>query len=158
MMTGEHANVGDDLAGPVRDGLAVIVGTCGDDNRPAVTRGWGAVAGADGSVVELCVAAPAGSRTLASVRTGRPIAVTFSDPTTYVSVQVKGHVTSVGEPSPEQLARVEAHIGAFGAAVEPFGLTPEFVRSMACDELRAVTVAVETRYDQTPGRGAGQAL
>jgi hypothetical protein len=54
-----------------------------------------------------------------------------------------------------QLERVDAHVAAFVAEVEPVGLPAELARRYVHYDFIAITVAVRERYDQTPGPHAG---
>jgi hypothetical protein len=147
-----------DLPTLLGEGVAVVVATADEHLRPQITRGWGPQLDADGETVTLCVGAPPGSPMRANLDRGGVIAATFSLPTTYRTVQLKGPVLSVGEPGPEQLARVEEHIAAFGdqaAAVRlPSGVAPRLREHT----LVAVDMAIRERYDQTPGPKAGSRL
>ncbi len=140
----------------VTGGVAVVVGTCDAERRPAVSRGWGPRVADGGRTVELCVAADR-SRPATALDPGSAIAVTFSRPSTYQGVQVKGHVLAAGAPTEEHLRLVGAHVNAFLEETAPLGLSPAILAGLAHGPLHAVTVAVEALFDQTPGPGAGRA-
>ena len=95
----------------------MIVATRDDQLRPEITRGWGPLLADDEASLELCVAAAPASRTRANLDRGGVMAATFSVPTTYRTVQLKGAVLAVGEPRADQLARVDAHLAGFGEQV-----------------------------------------
>jgi hypothetical protein len=147
-----------DVAALVRQGVAVIVGTCDASLVPAVSRGWGPVLSADGARLSLCVDAPAGSATWANLHAGSLLAVTLSRPTSYLSVQLKGPVTSLAEPDAEALGVVAAHLESVTAETTAIGVPPTLMRALSTTELLAVAIEVAERYDQTPGPGAGRAL
>jgi mannose-6-phosphate isomerase-like protein (cupin superfamily) len=52
------------------------------------------------------------------------VAITCSRPTTYQTVQVKGEVVAIREPTTEQRAAAEAHADAFSREVEDLGAPP----------------------------------
>ena len=81
--------------------------------------------------------------------------MTCSRPTTYRTVQLKGEVVSVREPTAEQLAAVDDHVEAFSREAEEVGLMPGTGRRFLDPGLVAVTLAVRELYDQTPGPSAG---
>ena len=128
------------------------------DMRPQITRAWGASVTDDGAALTLCVAAAEGSRTLDNLRANGAIAVTFSSPTTYRTVQAKGVVTDLRQPSERDLARRDEHIEDFLDQGEQVGIERELARRLARGEVVAVTVAVRELYQQTPGPGAGTPL
>lgn len=126
--------------------------------RPQITRAWGAGVAADGSALTICVTAAEGSRTLANLRANGAIALTFSSPTTYRTVQAKGVVTDLRQPSESDLARRDEHLEDFLDQGEQVGIEQRLARRLARGEAVAVTVAVRELYEQTPGPGAGTRL
>lgn len=147
-----------DLAEFVAGGVAIIVATRDAGMRPTLARGWGAVADRAAGTVSLCVTSPPGSATRANLQDNGAIAVTFSRPTTYETVQLKGHALEVGQPEPRDLERVEEHLADFIAEVMQVGLPPEY-RDRAIDRpLVAVRFRFSEMYDQTPGPRAGAPL
>jgi Pyridoxamine 5'-phosphate oxidase len=147
--------VDSELAHWLHGGPAVIVATRDENLRPEIVRGWAPELAADGTTATLCVGASRDSQTLANLRANGAIAVTAGLPTTYRMVQLKGRLTAMAEPSAEQLGRVEAHVAAFAAEVEPLGLTLEQAQRLITPEFVSVTFAVAEAYDQTPGPRAG---
>jgi hypothetical protein len=150
--------VGADLVSFVQRGVAIVVATRDHDLRPEITRGWGPHVSADGASVTLCVTAPQDSKTLSNLKGNGAIAATFSLPTTYRTVQIKGSVEDLCTPTPEQLARVEAHVAAFVDEVEQVGIPRNMARRLVHPELVAVSFAVRELFDQTPGPKAGSRL
>lgn len=150
--------IGPELAAFLRQGVAAIVATRDGRMQPEITRGWGPRVSPDGSELELCLSLPPGSATRANLEDNGEIAITFSLPTTYRSVQVKGRAALGGDPSPEQRSRVEAHIERFVAQVEQIGMARDHALRMPVPPFAAVTCSVRELYDQTPGAGAGAPL
>jgi hypothetical protein len=138
--------------------VAIVVATRDGDLRPEIARGWGPDVAEDGSAVSLCVATAPGSRTRANLESNGAIAATFSLPTTYRTVQVKGVALDVAEPSAERLARVQEHAAAFVAEVVQVGIPREAAPRFVGSGFVAVTFAVRELYDQTPGPTAGERL
>jgi hypothetical protein len=147
-----------DLPSFLRVGPAVIVATCDEQLRPQVARGWGPVLEQDGAVLTLCVGAAASSKTRANLERGGTIAATFSLPTTYRSVQLKGPLLKVREPVAEDLAHVDEHLAAFVAQVAQLGIPASRAPRLREPALLAVQMEVRERYDQTPGPKAGSPL
>ena len=138
-----------------RQGVALVVATCGADGRPAVARGWGPHLADDGDRLTLCVDAPPGSATLQNLLAGSAIAATMSRPSTYSTVQLKGLLRAVRAPNAGEVDRVNAHLDAFAIETAGLGLDQTRARRLLGNALVTVVVDVAERYDQTPRPGAG---
>jgi hypothetical protein len=80
-------------------------------------------------------------------------------PTTYRSVQMKGVVTELAEPSAEERDLVDAHERALAVEAAEVGMPPRLAaRILNATALVSVVVAVHEVYDQTPGTLAGGRL
>jgi hypothetical protein len=140
-------------------GVSVIVATRDATLRPQIARGWGPEALSPHGPLRLCVETRAGSRTLENLVCGTRIAVTFTRPSTYRSIQAKGIVAAIDAPTEGQLHRVDDHWEAYAVEAERFGLSERLVtRILDREWLLAVTVTLEDIYDQTPGPRAGVRL
>jgi hypothetical protein len=139
-------------------GVATIVATRDDRMRPSLQRGWALAVSEDGREVTVCVSAAPGSRIRDNLESNGAVAITCSRPTTYRTVQVKGKVVGIRDPTAEQRADAEAHADAFSREVEELGLPPGTGRRMFDTDLVAVTIAAAELYDQTPGPRAGAPL
>jgi hypothetical protein len=144
-----------EVVGP---GPACIVASRDEDMRPEIARGWAPQLNREAAIASICVGAPRGSRMDSNLLSNGAIALTMSHPANYRGIQAKGRVSELGEPTAEQLERVEAHVAAFAVAVEPVGLSEESLRRLVVSDLIAVTFAVHEIYDQTPGPRAGARL
>jgi hypothetical protein len=155
---GSQASIDPELAAFLGQGVAVIVATRDDRMQPEITRGWGPQVAADGRELTLCLSMPPGSASRANLEANGEIAITFSLPTTYRSVQVKGRAELGGDPTPEQRSRIEAHVALFVEQVGQIGMAPSHASRMSVPPVVAVTCSVRELYDQTPGAGAGAPL
>ena len=144
-----------EVVGP---GPACIVASRNDDMRPEIARGWAPELNQEAAIASICVGAARGSRMDSNLRSNGAIALTMSHPANYRGIQAKGRVSEITGPSAAQLERVEAHVAAFAADVEPLGLSEENLRRLLLAELIAVTFEVHELYDQTPGPRAGVRL
>jgi Pyridoxamine 5'-phosphate oxidase len=143
----------------VHSGVAVGVATRDEAMRPAFTRAWGPQVSADHRSMTLCVSAAEGSATRANLAESRPVALGFCPPTIAKAVQLKGVAALLGEPGPEDLGRVERHVGAFRAECQRIGVPPavaERIFDGSC--LVLISVSIDDGYDQTPGPRAGHRL
>jgi hypothetical protein len=150
--------VDDEVAAFVRGGVAAIVATRDAELRPELGRAWGIDVLAGGTALTLCVELPPGSRTRANLEDNGAIAATFSLPTTYRTIQIKGIAREVRAPTPEDRARVDEHAAAFARETGAVGLSPVLAQRLLDDELVAVTFDVQELFDQTPGPTAGTRL
>lgn len=140
------------------EGSAVVVATRDGRLRPQIARAW-AVQHIDAGTIRLCVEARPESRTRCNLGHRREIAVTMARPTTYRSVQMKGTVIELGEPSTEQRDLVDAHQRALAIEAAEVGMPSRLAsRILNATALVSVTVAVHDVYDQTPGTPAGEPL
>jgi len=148
------------LEGPV----SVLVGTRDSRLVPEITRAWGPLVSEDRKRVSLCVPVATSRKTLDNVEGNGVIAVAFSFPTNYRTIQLKGRRATAAEPDGRDLAAVERHRDAFAAVNEPLGQPRQRVEAFWQAEIETSAVLVkiifapEQVFDQTPGPGAGRSL
>src|ERR1700757_4286162 len=150
--------IDDGARGLMLAGVATIVATRDDRMRPSLQRGWALAVSEDGREVTVCVSAAPGSRIRDNLESNGAVAITCSRPTTYRTVQVKGEVVGIRDPTAEQRADAEAHADAFSREVEGLGLPRGAGRRLFDTDLVAVTITAAELYDQTPGPRAGAPL
>ena len=150
--------LGPDLVELISGGVAVLVSTRDSDLQPEIVRAWGLEVSADGSSLTVCVPAAPGSRTAANLESNGEVAALFVSSTDYRAIQVKGRAESLTAPTPEQLQLIEQHVLAFAGRVRDLGVYEADVRRVVRPDPVAVTIAVRTVFDQTPGRDAGRLL
>ena len=93
-------------------------------------------------------------------RCGR-IAVTFSQPSTHRTVQVKGSDARVRTAAAADLALVRRHLALFADDLRTLGWGPEFVDAAFWHEgaeLLAFEFTPDCAFQQTPGPAAGHVL
>ncbi len=110
--------IDDEPAEFLRCGVAAVVATRDEQLRPAIGRGWAPRSSDGGSLLTLCVEAPPASPMRANLTGNGVTAATFSLPTTYRTVQVKGAAIDVREPTREELDAGAAHCDAFSVEAE----------------------------------------
>jgi hypothetical protein len=155
----KHLPIGSDTADILTRGVAIVVATRDADLQPDLARGWGPDLGVGDGRIGLCVEAVLGSRTRANLERRSEVAMTATLPSTYRSVQLKGVVVEVDEPTPQQLLRAEQHHGLFAVDAAQVGIAPRLApRFLDAAALVAVVFVLEELYDQTPGPAAGAAL
>ncbi len=131
----------------------------GEDGEPYATRGWGLeVLSADATELRLLLYA-SDTRGRELLTPGRPIAITAGSVRTLESVQMKGTVVCVEDGTADDRARADRYCDAFFADVEEMdGTRRALLNRLRPDNVFAVVVRVDERYDQTPGPGAGTAI
>jgi hypothetical protein len=147
-----------DVLTAVDVGTSLVVGTAGTDGEPRATRAW-ALIPHDAAACRLRVIMAADDETaVANLATG-VVALTGADVRTLRSTQLKGRVLAVEPPSEDDLERVRRHCDSFVAIVEEVdGMPPELTRRMFPTRLVAVELEIDTRFDQSPGPGAGRVV
>jgi hypothetical protein len=107
----------------------------------------------------MCVSAVDGSATRANLERNGAIATGFCPPTIAKAVQLKGTAEVLGEPSAEDLERVQRHLSAFLAECGRIGVPDEISERMFDgSNLVMVKVSIQDGFDQTPGPTAGRRL
>jgi hypothetical protein len=148
----------DELREFIESGVAVVAGTASAEGRPHMTFVWGPrVEGIPGHVTFFLEAAR-GTDVIADVQHNPAIALTLAHPPTYRSVQLKGRVLAISEPTSEDLPWVERHQSDFLSATSLVGDNPAVVMEHwgSNEALRRVEIEVARAFDQTPGPQAGQ--
>jgi hypothetical protein len=147
-----------DVAAFLCAGVAAVAASRDDRLRPEITRAWGPELSPDGCSLRICVASTSGSKMISNLERNGELAVTFTLPTTYRSVQIKGTCRNVAEATAEELARVGRHVDAFVDQAEQVGVPRVIGTRFAEPPFMAVTIEIRELYDQTPGAGAGRPL
>lgn len=146
----------DELGALLKLGVSVLAATRDANMKPAISRCGGARLGDDG-LVRVAIALPEGARTLANIESTGVVALTAVLPTTYRTLQVKGHdARRIDWPELEQVAL--AHRAAFVEQVIAVGLARENAPVMWSTRFVAVAFTPGEIFDQTPGPSAGLAF
>jgi hypothetical protein len=142
-------------------GVSAMVSTCDHEHVPELSRGWGLVVSDAGEIVQVCVYAGVGARTLSNLAEHPQMAVTMTRLSSYRSLQIKGWVVRTLAASEEDLRRVSIHQRAFVDEAAAVGIPREaaavfcHAESEYCADLMTITMHIESVFDQTPGPGAG---
>jgi hypothetical protein len=135
---------------------SLIVGTVDETGLPDATRAWGVEVLADREHVRVVLDADA-KASLANVASTHAFALTATDVSTFMSVQIKGRVVSVEPESDADRARRENFIDGFARAVNATDGTPvELLLRMKPCAFVTVVATIEDAFDQTPGPTAGR--
>ena len=161
----EHrVSIDDQLKAFLESGVSVLVGTRDSGLNPEITRAWGVRISSDRRSVRLCAPLATSRKTLENLGENGQIAVSFSLPSTYKTIQLKGHCIGTDEPNATDLRAVERHREAFCSLSEGVGFPRHLLDSFWRAEFAASPVLVAIRFhpnevfDQTPGPKAGSRL
>jgi pyridoxamine 5'-phosphate oxidase-like protein len=149
--------IGPELAELLESPCSLIVGTVDAEGRPDASRAWGVEVLDDRHVrVLLSTQAPV---TRANVEGGGRLALTATHFTTFESVQLKGRATRVEDATPADRIRFDRYCaGACRAIAAADGTPEELVARFMTADVYACLMAVDSVFDQTPGRSAGTQL
>src|SRR5262245_41249318 len=145
----------------IESGVSVVVGTRDEGLVPEIVRAWGPHVNRDRHTIRVCVPEATSVRTRTNLVGNGRIAVSFSLPTTYETVQLKGRHLRTTRPTAENLRRLDRHRESFAALNESIGVPRARVEAFWRRELAGsplfVTIhfAVHAIFNQTPGPAAG---
>jgi len=151
----------DALRAFIASGVSVVVGTRDEGLVPEMVRAWGPHVNRDRQSIRVCVPEATSVRTRTNLVGNGRIAVAFSFPSSYETVQLKGCHLRTTRPSVEDLLRVERHRESFADVNQSLGVPRTRVEAFWRRELVAsplfVTIhfVVHAIFDQTPGPAAG---
>lgn len=145
----------------LESGAALLVGTVRPDGVPHAVRAWGLTLerAEDGSVRGARVVVGADDPVAVAALGSGPVAVTCADVPTLRSVQVKGRVLAVVEPTADDLEVAERQTRAFLQDIHDTEHTRfELLERMLPASRTTIVITIESGFDQTPGPGAGTPL
>lgn len=150
--------IGAELKEFCEGGVSALVGTVDAEGYPRVGYAWGPRVHAEGTRLSIYLERVRSGPLLAGREANGQIAVTFTDPVSVRSIQVKGRILDVGEPNEAELAWVARHRDAMTVATSLIGDPPHVIRNLWLDDVIRIDLTVERAFDQTPGPTAGQPL
>src|SRR5262245_25929115 len=155
--------IDDALKAFIESGVSVVVGTRDEGFVPEIVRAWGPHVKRDRRGLRVCVPEATSVRTRTNLVGNGRIAVAFSLPSTYETMQLKGRHLRTTRPSVEDLLRVERHRESFAAVNALIGVPRAGVEALWHRELAGsslfITIhfVVDAIFNQTPGPAAGAA-
>jgi hypothetical protein len=145
----------------IESGVSVVVGTRDEGLVPEIVRAWGAHVNRDRRSIRVCVPEVTSVRTRTNLVGNGRIAVAFSLPSNYETVQLKGRHFRTTKPSVEDMRRVDRHRQSFAGVNESIGVPRARAEAFWHRELVGsplfVTIhfVVHAIFNQTPGPAAG---
>lgn len=156
--------IDDELKAFIESGVSVVVGTRDDALVPEIVRAWGPQVSGDRRSISVCVPDATSVQTRTNLSGNGQIAVAFSLPSNYQTVQLKGRYAGATEPSVDDLLIVDRHREAFARVNEVIGIPRLRIEAFWNRELVGspllvtIHVLVQQIFNQTPGPGAGAPL
>ena len=139
------------FAGPV----SVILGTADRLDTPDATRVVG-IAPITDSRARILISSEA-REAHANAALGARASVLVTDITNYRSLQWKGRVVQACEPrTPGDLALMHRYIDMFAAASPTVGISSRVIDRLFPNDVVALEIEFDAKFDQTPGAGAGR--
>jgi len=148
--------IDDELAGLIEGIVMIIIGTRDDNFRPAIGRSIGAALCNNGEAIDLFVPTVQWPETIDNAVLGAPISVTFSRPTNYETIQIKGNVTKHESASFDEIEYAKSYLNRVRNVLVGLGVSRKQIEFLATGpDLRRVQFRPEQIFRQTPGPGAG---
>jgi hypothetical protein len=149
-----------DFASFVQAGVSICVGVCEPGRHPVAGLGLACRITGDGRL-RLMLRQRGNERLLAAIAAGSRVAVTFTQPTTHRSIQLKAARADLAAPGPEdEPHRVRQHL-ALRDELVAIGYSTALAttyRAGEGEELSIIVFVPDDAFVQTPGPGAGSAL
>lgn len=143
-----------DLASFLERGPSLVVGTRRADFSPELTRAAGARLGADG-LLRVALPMPEAHAAFVNLAQNGVIALSVVQPTTYVTLQIKGcDARAIEWPQMHEVAR--QHLREFERELELVGIKDFAARAWSHHSFQAIAFTPEEMFDQTPGPHAGR--
>jgi hypothetical protein len=141
----------------VESEVTVYIATRDADLQPEAGFAWAPRLISDDEL-EVFVDREASAKVVANLRENRQVAVTLSSPLTYRSIQLKGWCAEIREPVAEDASWIERHRTMITETLRARGLPTHVSRTFYSRDVVKLRCMIESRFDQTPGPGAGGKL
>jgi hypothetical protein len=159
--TGTPAPLDPAQAAFIQGGVSVIVAGRDAALVADAVRGCGCRVSRDRRRVTVLVDRARAGTLLADVAANRMIAVVFSQPSTHLTIQLKGTDAAAVRVTPADHALATAHRAAWVEELRGIGYSREFAEAFwgrPPEMLAALAFTPAAAFQQTPGPGAGQPL
>lgn len=156
-----HASpLGADQAALLTRPVSVIAASCDAQLHPHLMRALGCRLSQDRRQVTVLLPLQRAAQVLDDLRANGRIAVVFSEPTTNLSLQLKGDDAQVLPVDEADCALAATHLERFTVEIGELGFQPLVAQTVldAEDGIAAVRFTVSEVYEQTPGTRAGARL
>jgi hypothetical protein len=139
----------------------VVLGSRSTDLQPSVCWGMGCHARADGRRITVWLSRAQAATVIADIQANGAVAVTFVEPLTSRSLQLKGRDARVRDAQPQDAEILERHLDNMVREVALLGFSEMLARAafgLPLHALVAVEFTPDDVFEQTPGPNAGKSL
>jgi hypothetical protein len=145
----------------IQGGVSIVAASGSSEKVPMIARATGCRVTADRRKVTLLISSSQAGMLLDAARSTGRIAVVFSQPSTHITIQLKGGDAKLSPVRSGDAALMERYARAFCADLEPLGYAEDLIRALvwcAPEDLAAITFSPDKAFLQTPGPQAGESL
>jgi hypothetical protein len=153
------AQLAPELVAMIARGVSVNVASCDERLRPSVMRAMGSAVDVATGTVTVYLARPQAGQLLRDIEASGRLAATFSQPSSYRTVQLKTTGVSTRAASESDRPALERYLAAMEQEIAHVGHPPRVTRALLAsriEDLVAVSFEPEQAFDQTPGPKAGR--
>ncbi len=147
-----------DLRDFVQEVVAIMVATRDENLVAHGTRAYGALVNADGDQLTFYINAIAFKNIQQNLINNGQLALAFGRPTDYRAVQIKGTFLSHKEADARDNLIIERYLLMFADIVEKLGGNAKPYRALPALPAMAITMKIETVFNQTPGAMTGESI
>jgi hypothetical protein len=151
----------DKWAAFIQGGVAITVASRDPQNVPTLVRGLGCRVSGDRKLVTVLVAESQGDPVTKAIRSTGTIAAVFTQPSTHVSLQLKGNNAALTRAKAADVRLSKIQTDGFVADTTPLGYPEELIRAVVWSDaadIVAITFSPVAAFLQTPGPRAGESL
>ena len=144
----------------IESGVSIIAASHDTQNRPVLGHAAGCRAGPDGRLT-IFLSRAKYPLLLDAIRRSGSVAVSFNEPSTNKSIQVKGTAAELVAIESGDAERIAAYLDLFAADLERINVRGDLGRAVltcAPGDLGAIAFVPTVAFTQTPGPRAGSAL
>jgi hypothetical protein len=155
------AVLNDKWAAFIQGGVSIVASSCTPDRVPTLARVLGCRVTPSLQKVTIFIAASQAETLMNAIQSTGAIAAIFTQPSTHISVQLKGTDAAVGSVRPTDAQLSKSYIDAFVADVVPLGYSEDLIRALVASDpsdLVCITFSPAAAFLQTPGPRAGEPL
>jgi hypothetical protein len=153
--------LGSSHIGFMESGVSIAVASRDTQNRPVLGRALACRVAGDGARVTILVSRVKYPLLLDALRRSGTIAVSFTEPSTDRSIQVKGAEVELQPAGEADSARIDTYFCLFTADLQRIAVKAELAHAaLGCAIADLVTVAITptVAFVQTPGAQAGSPI
>lgn len=150
-----------DQIGFMESGVSIRVASHDTQNRPVQGHAGGCRVSSDGGRVTIFLSRTKYPLLLDAIRRSGVVAVSFIEPSTNKSIQVKGEAAELAEPEKGDPERIAAYLDLFTADLERINVRAALGRAVlgiAPADLAAISFTPAIAFIQTPGPKAGKPI